>query len=211
MESVSGDRFEDLANLQELEKVRRFTRVWQALPTWSLSSLNDIFGHIAVEKRPLGADLFGFVVGVRAGQPDATWTISVNDRLPLAADRASLGHEYGHTFQQVGLGLALCAPCVGLPIIEQEAHAYGTLLTVPFEAVERLPLGDHAAAARVAVTLQVPATYVEIRRALGVFLGELPGETRDASAYLNGAMLRHQLWMARISDLMRAEGENPPV
>jgi hypothetical protein len=44
-----------------------------------------------------------------------------------------------------------------------------------------------------------------------VFLGELAGETRDASAYLNGAMLAHQWWMAGISDLMRAKGEYIPV
>jgi hypothetical protein len=199
-----GERFEREADWDTLEKVRRFTRVWQAMPGWSIDSLPRVFGQVAVEKRPLKADLFGFVVGLGAGRPDATWAISLNDRLPLAAATATLGHEFGHTFQKAGLGVSYCAPRQGLPIIEQEAHAYGALLTVPFSAVERLPLGDYAASAAVAAALQVPATYVEIRRALAVFFGALPGTPRDASAYLNGAMLRHQLWMARISDLMRA-------
>lgn len=201
---VDGDRFEDQANWGQLEQVRRFTRVWHSLPGWSLGSLPRVFGAVTVERRPLQPELFGFVVGVRAGRTDATWAISLNDRLPLAADTATLGHEFGHTFQKNGLGLALCAPCAGLPIVEQEAHAYGALLTVPFAAVEHLALGDHAAAARIGVSIGVPASYVEIRRSLSVFLGGLHDDRRDASAYLNGAMLRHQLWMGWVADLMRA-------
>jgi hypothetical protein len=201
---LHSDRFEQEADWETLERVRRFTRIWQALPGWSIDSLPKVFGQVAVARRPLDADLFGFVVGLGAGHPDATWTISLNDRLPLAAATATLGHEFGHTFQKAGLGVSYCAPRTGLPIVEQEAHAFGALLTVPFAAIERLPLGDYAGSAAVAAQLAVPATYVEIRRALSSFFGVLPGSPRDASAYLNGAMLRHQLWMARISDLMRA-------
>lgn len=204
------DRLEVCADWGALDQVARFARVWHAVGGWRLADLAQLWDHRAVAVAPLPDDLFGFVVGL-GGDGGRRWRISINDRLPLAAANATLAHEFGHTFQRVGLGLAHCSPRTGLPLIEQEAHAIGAVLTVPADAVHGLDLDDYDGARALAGALCVPATYATIRAALAVFLGERPGSTSSASAELNLGMLRHQGWMARISDYLSAQAIERPL
>lgn len=199
------DRLELVANWGTLDAVRRFARIWQAWPDAHITRLHKALSLVQVEQTTMPSDLFGCVVGLGKGS-ETRWRVEINERLPLAASYATLGHEFGHTFQRAGLGFARCAPRASLTAVEQEAHAHGAILTVPLEAVEYLPLGDVVAARRVAVELTLPTSYIRIRAALAVFMDERRGSKDEASRYLNGAMLDHQLWMAHVSEYMTALG-----
>jgi hypothetical protein len=201
------DRLERAVDWLTLERVRRFSRVVHALPGWKPDGLATLFRHqVRVDAVELPADLFGFVICENHGDRERErWSITINGYLPLAAANATLGHEFGHCFQREGLAAANCAPRAGLPIVEQEAHAIGALLTVPLAAVRGLRFGDGDERCAIAAALAIPASYVEIRAALAVFLGEMPGQEYQASAHLNWGMLAHQRWMSRIADYLAAQ------
>lgn len=196
------DRLGVNVDWQALERARRIAFFWHLIrPGVGICALRDTFDNVQVVKEAMPDDMFGFVVG-----KGMRWRIEVNDRLPLAATHATLGHEFGHTLQRRALDLAFCAPRAGLSIVEQEAHAIGAILTVPYGAVRDLAMGDLDTARRIAVQLTVPVSYVRIRAALTVLLDERPGSRAAAEDYLDFGLLSHQLWMARTSDYLIAQG-----
>jgi hypothetical protein len=212
--AVGVDRLERVWDLGVMRTIRAHAEPWQTYGGEQVASawLPRAFSWAKITHMPMPHGLFG-CVAVRNSDTLATrWGVSLNDRLPTAAANATLGHEIAHTFWPALMREgAFCVPRRGLPTTEQLAHAGGALLTVPASAIADLRFGDEDARDLIAVRHGVPSTFVDMRHALAVFLAEKRGDERDASAYLNGAMLRHQLWMARISDLMRAGAENPPV
>jgi hypothetical protein len=164
--------------------------------------LSRAFSWATIHETPLPGDTFGSVVGLSSSR---RWRIDLNDRLPLAARASTLGHEFGHTFQEAGLTRAWCVPGQGLPFVEQEAHVLGAVLVVPLPVVADLTLADYEAQRTRATATSLPRSYLEIRRALAVFLDELPGERADASAHLNGGLLRHARWQRGVSEYLLAD------
>ena len=203
----ADDRLEGAVDWQTLERARRIAWFWHRThPDYPVCALETMLGTVEVARTGMPDGLFGLVVG--AG---LRWRVEINDRLPLAAVHATLGHEFGHTLQSRGLAAGFCEPRGGLPIVEREAHAIGALLTVPFNAVEHLWISDRAGERAVATSLCVPASYVRIRSALAVLLHEKDGGIEQASAELNYGLLHHQEWMAGVADLMAAQAESSPI
>lgn len=202
-----GGRVETVLDWEALERAQRVAWFWHYTnPGVGICRLRETLDTVQVARTTMPDGLFGLVVG-----EGLRWRIEVNSRLPLAARHATMGHEYGHTLQRRGLAGGFCAPRSALPAVEMEAHAIGAVLTVPAQAVESLALGDLDTARQIAVELLIPVSYVRMRAALAVFLGERAGSRSEASVYLAASMTAHQLWMARMADYLSAKGECPPL
>lgn len=201
-ERCSDERVEDVVVWGRVEAARGLAVTWQQFYGAGASWLPKAFSWATIGFARLPDGIFGQVTGLL---DEDRWQIVIDDRLPVAVAAATLGHEVGHLYQKESLGRAYCQPSVGLPAVEQEAHVLGAILTVPFTAVGSLALGDEWGVRRVAAEIALPASYVELRRGLAVFLGELPGDRRDASAQINLAMLHHARWQRRICDFLLAQ------
>lgn len=202
-----GGRVEQALDWLALKRAQRLAWAWHATQSGvGICALKNTLRNVQIVRKTMPESLWGLVVG-----EGLRWRIEINHQLPLAARHATMGHEYGHTLQRRGLIGGFCAPRATLPVVEREAHAIGSILTVPSLAVKHLALGDLDAARRLAVTLTIPVSYVRMRAALGVFLGERTGSEQEASVYLAASMTAHQLWMAHVADYMAAQGKCPPL
>lgn len=202
-----GGRVETVLDWGALERAQRVAWFWHYTnPGVGICRLRETLDTVQIAQTTMPDDLFGLVVG-----EGLRWRIEVNRRLPVAARHATMGHEYGHTLQRRGLAAGFCAPRSSLPVVEWEAHTIGAILTVPAQAVRDLALDDLKAARRIAVELLIPSSYVRMRAALAVFLGERNGARSEASVYLAASMVAHQLWMAHMADYLSAKAERPPL
>lgn len=198
-------------DLDRLATIGRYAEQWLRFGG-HVTTLDRVLTDVSLDvSRTMPPDIFGAIVGLADGWGEWRWRIRLNDQLPIAARNAALGHEYWHYFQpSLREGdEAFCQPYGELPPLEREAHVGGSLWTVRFARVERLALGDTETAAEIATEIQVPKTYVLLRNAAAVLLGEKAGSGRAARALVNSALLEHQVWMSKIAEYLAMKAGRP--
>jgi hypothetical protein len=201
-----ADRIEHSVNWDALRNAHTFSRGFHS-QTWKVNDLTEqVFTNIIIDHEPLPIGTFGAIMG-HGGH----WLIRLNPRLAGPLRTSTYVHEVAHTFQW-RLASGWCDPLAGLSSPDERgAHSIAALLAVPFVAIADCD-PYCAPAEAIARYYDVPPTYVHLRNAVSVFLGEKPGDEADASARWNGALMAHQRWMHRAAELLRAiETEHPQV
>lgn len=192
------ERFELNADWRVIRNAQRFTRLAQTYSV-SLAEMADARG-IGIDRAPLSPSILGMLVASK----ERIWGAVLNASLDGHETATILAHEIGHSWAQVSGGLAHCrAVPRGRDTVEETANVIGALHAVPFNAVARLDLWD-GQSFEVARRLGVAPSFVHIRNALGVILGEKSGSRQDAFFALELALLAHDNWVRDVSERLKA-------
>lgn len=204
------EHFAERIDWSRVEGVEHIARTLHETPGWDADQLPWPFCAQRADYQS-DPDVFGQFVGLKPHGGDIEWWIGVNQHLPLAWQRFTVGHETGHYFEVqdlraagASLPLAHCKPGHTFGALEVEAHLHSAVLTVPADRIQGLDLSFRGIAetARQAI---VPEPAVMLRIVADYKLGRRAGSTdAEISDRLDYALHCLRAAMVRTADYTRA-------